>query len=77
MDGKWYRKTTLAEMKKMKFVLARAVGNGRGVFPKGLKVVVEDKQAGLTLRADPCTHCGVAVRITKVSPFDVDIDLDG
>lgn len=42
--------------------------NGNLRIPAGAVLVIEDKQGGFQLIGPPCSHCGVAIRITKVRP---------
>lgn len=42
-------------------------------IPAGTTCTVTYNRAGLTLKTEPCAHCGVSVYIKKVPERDVDI----
>jgi hypothetical protein len=43
------------------------------IVPRGTICRVTHSRGGLTLKTDPCPHCGVAVFIIKVPEYDVTI----
>lgn len=45
-----------------------------GALPAGTVFTITGKMAGLSLWSEPCLHCGVRLRIIKVSPMDVEIE---
>lgn len=49
------------------------LSNGWMQMPAGIKCRVTYSRGGLTLRAEPCKHCGVSVRIGRVSEADVEL----
>jgi len=59
--------------------LEREVATRAGVvYPKGSTGRIVHKFKGFEIEGDPCKCCGVALRITKVNPFDLTlIEEDG
>lgn len=49
----------------------REMRNGMLIIPAGTKCEVTYARSGLTLEADPCPHCGVQIRVTRVDSADV------
>ena len=43
------------------------------VVPAGTVALVVRKHWGLTLRFDPCNHCGIAIVAERVQPEDVQL----
>lgn len=52
--------------------LLREVESGRLLLRAGTILPVVGKFKGLTLRSEPCGHCGVSVYITKVPPSAIE-----
>ena len=44
---------------------------GGMTLPAGSKVRVTRKYSGLAIQTESCAHCGVIVRINKLSPLDL------
>lgn len=63
-----YRRMTAAEMQRRRWRTTRILRNGNMTVPAGSQVRVVRKFNGLDIEADPCDHCGVAIRVRSV-PF--------
>ncbi len=51
----------------------RALSNGNLTVPPGKILTVARNWKGLELVSDPCPHCGVKIRITRVSVHSVEL----
>lgn len=67
-----YRRRTDEEWRGVKVRSRRPLSTQALVIPRGSIFTVERKFKGFSLRSEPCSCCGVAVRITKVPPSDVE-----
>ena len=54
-------------------VATRELRTGEAIYPRGLELVVERKFGGLELRREPCSCCGVSVRIGRVPFSDLEL----
>lgn len=67
----WYKRTTEEAMRGTRVWAATTLQNGMGALPRGTQLTIVGKQGGLTLRSEPCPHCGVVFRISRVLARDV------
>lgn len=73
MNGREYKRMTLAEMKTRRWRTTGKLTRGDGSsIPKGAEVKIEDKHNGLTIVGLPCECCGCELGIRKVSPGGVE-----
>ncbi|NTZ60361.1 hypothetical protein G6L24_08570 [Agrobacterium tumefaciens] len=49
---------------------------GGVIYPKGSRAEVTRKFGGLHLEGDPCTCCGVKLRLTKIPPTKLAVAVD-
>lgn len=73
MDRKMYRYLTDAQFRGRKVKSRFEMRNGRFVIPAGTIFTIVKKFGGFSLISDSCPTCGVAVSISKVQPFDIDL----
>lgn len=50
-----------------------ALANGMGEVPAGTKWIVTGYHQGLQMTSLPCTCCGLRMRISRVSEFDITV----
>lgn len=66
----WPRRMTDWEGMRVRTVVNLA--SGAQSIPVGTVAVIHTARSGITLKTEPCEHCGVAVFIRRVSPMDVE-----
>lgn len=69
----WYEKTTLTQMKQMRFKTTRVLRSGMCIIPAEALCVIDDKRSGVTILTEKCTTCGVQGVMSKVSPSDIEL----
>ena len=73
MDQQTYHRMTLEQLKGQRVKTLRTMTTGVAVVPVGTVCTITGKFNGFELESVPCQTCGVKVRITRVSPRDVDL----
>lgn len=66
-----YRNTPSWKLEGKKVDSIREIGNRLGTLPVGTTFTILRKYAGFELESDPCSVCGVQLRVTKVDPGGV------
>lgn len=66
MKASTYKRTPTWKLEGKKVKSTREIANGLGALPAGTTFTILRKYAGLELESDPCAHCGVQLRITRV-----------
>lgn len=69
-----YERRTDADWRGTRVRTRRPLSTQHLAIPAGTVLTITRKFSGFNLQTDPCAHCGVAVRITKVPYTDVDED---
>jgi hypothetical protein len=62
-NEKWWMQQKVKSIKRLQ--------NGRFDIPKGTIFSIERKFNGFSLISEPCPHCGISVRITRVQTWDL------
>ena len=62
-----YNRVTAAEWMGVKVRSLRPITTGMMTIPAGTIFSVEGKFSGFDVKADPCSHCGVQARVSRVS----------
>jgi len=73
MDAKTYETTTEKSFMGRKVRTLVKMQNSLLVIPEGSTCKITRKFGGFNLIADPCEHCGVQIRITRVPHRDVEL----
>lgn len=73
IGNKLYQRRTEAWFRGKRVRTLRELRNGYTVIPKGAVLTITRKSSGFLLEGDPCEHCGVRIRISKVSPCEVEL----
>jgi len=73
IGNKLYHKRTGEWFKGKKVRTLYELRNGYTVIPEGTVLTITRKSSGFTLEGEPCEHCGVQVRISKVEPYSVEL----
>lgn len=69
MNRREYERLTETEMKGRRWRTVRPIASSQMEVPAGTEVRIVRKFGGVGIVTNPCEHCGVAVRISKVA-FD-------
>lgn len=67
-----YKKRSAREWQAAKVRTRRALSNRNMVIPVGTVVTITEKYSGFSIAGAPCPCCGVQVRVTRVSPGDLE-----
>ena len=73
MDLKTYNKKTEKFFIGKKVRTLVQMQNGLIVIPKGKICKITRKFGGFNLTTEPCEHCGVGIRISRVHRRDVEL----
>lgn len=73
MNPKTYRKMTEKDLKGCRVRVLTELKTYYHTIPAGTICVIERKFNGLWLCGAPCPKCGIQVRVTKVSPLDIEL----
>jgi hypothetical protein len=73
IGNKLYQRRTEAWFKGKRVRTLCELRNGYAVIPEGAVLTITRKSSGFTLEGEPCEHCRFQVRISKVSPCDVEL----
>jgi hypothetical protein len=73
MDAKTYKKTIEKVFMGKKVRTLIKMQNGFMVIPEGSICTITRKYQGFNLTSEPCEHCGVRIRISRVHRRDVDL----
>ncbi len=68
MTRREYERMTKAQLRGRRARLTRDVQNGRGRIPAGAVVTIMGKLGGLAIESEKCSHCGIQIFATHVSP---------
>jgi hypothetical protein len=63
----------LRELEKLRFRTRCPLTNYWGTIPPGTEVRVTDKRGGLRILAEPCSCCGVQMRMSHVPMSDLEL----
>lgn len=73
MDAKTYRKYTEKFFMDKKVRTLIQMQNGLMIIPEGTICTITRKFGGFNLKSEPCKHCGVQIRISRVHRRDVEL----
>lgn len=73
LTDRWYRSTTLDEMRRRRYRTVREIKTWRLTVPAGTEVEIVHKRDGLTIQGAACGCCGVSVRVKGVYPSDLEL----
>jgi hypothetical protein len=71
MTQQEYRRLSEKEMTARRWWTNRELVHNNMRVPAGSEVKITRKFNGLDVEGLPCPHCGVAVRLRRVSPTDI------
>lgn len=64
-------KRLVSDWRGLTVITRREMKNGMHTIPAGTRMKVDGVSPGLTLESEPCPHCGVSARISRVHPDSV------
>jgi hypothetical protein len=68
-----YSRRAVPEWRGVKVRSLRALRNGWAEMPAGTIFTITRKFSGFDLESDPCEHCGIKMRISRVQPQDLEL----
>lgn len=74
MDRQWYERTTEREMVGLRVRALVSMSNGYITIEPGAILVINRKFKGLDLTGETCPCCHIAPHISRVEPYQVDLE---
>lgn len=72
MTSSEYATLTLAEMQTRSWVTTERVRSGQVTIPRGTRVKIIAKRAGLTIKTPLCDRCGIEASVSRVQPWKIE-----
>ncbi len=64
-----YKRWTEKMVKGKRARIEQDCYTGTVKIPKGMIVTITHKHRGYSVQSEPCDHCGVSVRASRVEPY--------
>lgn len=68
-----YNRRSVAEWKGLKVRSLHPLRTSMAEMPAGTIYTITGKFSGFDLTAEPCAHCGVAMKVSRVAPEKLEI----